>query len=110
MKKAAVLFILSFSLALAASLSASSPFKADQVSNAPINPSNLQQEKGGSAITPMVVDPLFDTTLAGTNSTSIFNAAAGYGHIKVFIKNTGSSTITTPWNIPIQKKYILAKV
>ncbi|WP_106766390.1 hypothetical protein [Paenibacillus faecalis] len=105
MKKVALLFVLTF--ALATSVFASPNLQESPITNT--NQSNVQEDKTGPVITPQVVDPLFNTTLAGTNSTSIFNVAGGYGHVKVFIKNTGTSTITATMEHTDSKKIYFSK-
>ncbi|MEY8739528.1 hypothetical protein [Paenibacillus tundrae] len=93
MKKAALLSIISLSLAASIS-AASTPFdqKTDRIPN--VNPSvNPVVVEEDPIVTPLDTSPLFSTTLAGSTVSSNFNVAGGFGHVKVFIKNTGKSTI-----------------
>nr|WP_145164527.1 hypothetical protein [Paenibacillus terrae] len=104
MKKPALISVLSLSLVLLAALAASaapaSPSNKESPSvKATVNDNSVQTRDGGNdiddpIITPFAVDPLFSTVLAGTNATSNFTVNKGYGHIKIYVKNTGSSTIS----------------
>ncbi|WP_458463941.1 hypothetical protein [Paenibacillus sp.] len=108
MKKALLLSILSLSLAASVSAaSASFDQKTDRIPNVnqPVTP--ITVEEPDQIITPMATDPLFNTVLGGTNALSNFNVQAGYGHVKIFVKNTGTKTITvTMKHISSDKYYI----
>lgn len=94
MKKALLLSFLSLSLAASVSVaSASFDQKTDRVTN--VNPSitPIIVQDDDPVIVPFRTSDLFKTTLSGVTDNSLFNVAGGYGHVKVYIKNTGKYTI-----------------
>lgn len=108
MKKLPFVAILSLALTLPLTTSVSHATSNDQStagSNAsnpiiiPSNPGTLipspsQPGNGDGSITPQKAQDAFTTTLAGKNPTTNFTVAPGYGHLKIKVVNTGSSTIT----------------
>ncbi|MEC0174364.1 hypothetical protein P4H83_05725 [Paenibacillus favisporus] len=104
MKKYALISVLSLSIVLSAAIATSvapaSPSNTETSSvEHTINDNIVQTGDEGSdiddpIITPFAVDPLFSTVLGGTNGTSNFTVNKGYGHIKIYVKNTGSYPIS----------------
>ncbi|MGG4046298.1 hypothetical protein [Paenibacillus favisporus] len=104
MKKYALISVLSLSIVLSAAIATSvapaSPSNTETSSvEHTINDNIVQTGDEGSdiddpIITPFAVDPLFSTVLGGTNATSNFTVNKGYGHIKIYVKNTGSYPIS----------------
>ncbi|MFU1793328.1 hypothetical protein ACM1RC_05655 [Paenibacillus azoreducens] len=94
-KKVGYVGMLSLAMAMMAVTASASP-SIIQESPVPgvISSSVTPTGSDDPVITPFSVSPLFNTVLGGTNSTSTFVVSPGYGHIKVFVKNTGKSTIT----------------
>jgi len=93
-KKAFLLSILSLSLAASVSVaSASFDQKTDRIPST--NPSVTPVIVGETdpVIVPLDTSPLFTTSLSGATVSSNFNVAGGFGHVKVYIKNTGNYTI-----------------
>ncbi|WFA84575.1 MULTISPECIES: hypothetical protein [Paenibacillus] len=94
MKKVFLLSILSLLLAVSVyAASASSDQKTDRIPNVnqPVTP--ITVEETDPIIVPFSTSPLFDTTLAGATTYSQFNVAAGYGHVKIYIKNSGKYSV-----------------
>ncbi|WP_017691852.1 hypothetical protein [Paenibacillus sp. PAMC 26794] len=108
MKKVFLLSILSLLLAVSVyAASASSDQKPDRILNVnqPVTP--ITVEEPDQIITPMATSTLFHTPLATRPSDiSEFYVRAGYGHIKIFIKNTGKSTMTVTMKHSSDKVYI----
>ncbi|WP_145948508.1 hypothetical protein [Paenibacillus sp. Y412MC10] len=104
MKKYALISVLSLSIVLSAAIATSvapaSPSNTETSSvEHTINDNIVQTGDEGNDIddpivTPFAVDPLFSTVLAGTNATSNFTVNKGYGHIKIYVKNTGPYPIS----------------
>jgi len=109
MKKVPFLAILSLALALPLTTSVSNATSTDQStvgSNAsnpiiiPNNPGTLipspsHPGNGDGSITPQKSQDAFTTNLGNNkNATVNFVVAQGYGHLKLKVVNTGSSTIT----------------
>ncbi|WP_262384903.1 hypothetical protein [Paenibacillus terrae] len=100
-KKASVVSVLSLALAIPLTASAAAttdvaPATTDStaVSQSANTSTDVNTPKvGDHVITPQATDPVLDVRLRGTEMSKPFTIRAGYGYVKVWVRNNGSQKI-----------------
>ncbi|MGG1654509.1 hypothetical protein ACIFOE_08760 [Paenibacillus sp. NRS-1783] len=97
-KKRAIFSVLSLSLALATGLTTSAVHASGEESvtesNAVVTKSSEPTTNTIGNITPFEIGNSFGTNISGSpTAESGFNVPAGYGHVKIYVKNLSSSPV-----------------
>ncbi|MBO2943085.1 pilus assembly protein [Paenibacillus sp. F411] len=91
-KKVALSVILSLALATTAMTALASSSTHQESSDQPVEASDTKEDGG---ITPFNVDKTWNAkAIGGANVPQYFSVNAGYGHLKLFMKNYSSNSVT----------------